>query len=428
MPTINTSVTPFANGSTGTTGVGSDTQFTFGGTWAVGDEWTLLLTDGTSGFQTQVGAGNVTGVVPVFAYTFDQKVYVLAGATTYFSAVGTATTWNDPNETSASFVTLSNFYNAPEDLVSMSVYQGRLAFFSRTTIEIYTVAANPAQWQRNQVLANVGTFAANSVVAYGDLDVYFLSDSGYRSLRVLETTLNATIDDVGSPIDLIIQAQLATLTDAQKAAASGFQDPKTRNYIGSIPNSDNTTSTLYCLSQHTESKVDAWSTWQATWNNQGTQQPFIPQNWVIFNGLGYTRDVSGLYVYGAPAADQYDNCVPTVISSYNLLDIKKPQTIKQVKGLGIVAFGGPVAGNTSTWQVSCSIDPFSNTFESVIDDSSQIQAQGTYSIIQSTTDAEGIGWSSQGTHAAFKAVGSGFGFLKFSEISIIYDEDTTIPG
>ena len=173
-----------------------------------GDVWTLLFSDNLTQNQVQVGAGTVTSLTPNFAFTFANKEYLLSGASTYFSAVGLPKTFNDPEADGNGYVTMSNYFSTPEDLVSIAPFQGRLAFFSRQTTYIWQVSADPDLWALQQIMQNVGTMAAQSVQPVGELDVFFLNDTGVRSLKARETTLNAYVDDAGSPIDSLIQGLL----------------------------------------------------------------------------------------------------------------------------------------------------------------------------------------------------------------------------
>ena len=95
--TITTTASGFSNGATAIAGVGQETTFTFGGTFVTGDNYTVILTDSATGVQTQIGFGDFTGVVPDYCFVFQNKVYVLAGAGVYFSALALPTTFNDPN-------------------------------------------------------------------------------------------------------------------------------------------------------------------------------------------------------------------------------------------------------------------------------------------------------------------------------------------
>ena len=203
-----TTATSLAGGTAGSNGQGGEFTFTVGGTWTNSDSITLTFTDLVTGLQTQIGAGNVSAIIPNYCFTFSKKVYVLSGPTTYFSEVNVPTSFNNPNGSGNGFVQMSNFYSNPESLVAIAPYQGRLVFFSRTTTQIWIVDANPLNWSLQQTLQNIGTFAPLSVQPLGDLDVMFLSDSGIRSLRARDNTLNAFVNDLGSPIDQLIQTSL----------------------------------------------------------------------------------------------------------------------------------------------------------------------------------------------------------------------------
>jgi len=263
VPSVNT-VGAFSGGINSYSGQGEEFTVTLGGTWALGDLVTLTFTDSTSAAQFQYGAGNVTGIGQAgvnqagFCYTFNNKVYILAGPSAFMSGIATPTVFNDPNGVGNGFVTMTDFYGTAENLVSMSVYQGMLAFFMRFTTLIYAPNANIDNWSLFQTLPNIGTFAPNSVQALGGLDVLFLSDTGIRSLRSRETTLNAYVTDIGSPIDSLIQASLATNTSAQNATACGIVEPSANRYWLYL------NGVIYVLSYFPSNKIVAWSTYTPT--------------------------------------------------------------------------------------------------------------------------------------------------------------------
>lgn len=429
MPTITTSCVPFAAGSTAVAGTGQDTTCAFSGAYNTGDKYTVLLTDAATGIQKQVGAGNVTGTQPTFAYVFQNKVYTLSGATTYFSALASASIWNDPNGTGNGFVSMSNWYSTPEDLIAIASYQGKLAFFSRSTTQIWTVAANPALWAQNQVMTNIGTFAAESVQSVGDFDVFFLSDTGVRSLRVQNISLNAYVDDLGSPIDSLVLAQLATLTPTQLASCTAVVEPTYHRYWLFVPNSAGTGGTMYVYSGFRSSKVSAWSTYQPTYSAAGTQTAFVPQNFIVYKGLVYTRDTTALYGYQVPVASGgalYDNCVATVTSPY--MDMKTPVTRKLALGLDMVAFGDFTTNpaDPCAWALSTSLDPISGIFSQVVNanfnpNTANQSVNPSNPAIQATSNSGSFPFQDRGTHFAFKATTSGTGSAVFSEIIYRYD-------
>lgn len=252
------------NGSAPSGGSGYQDRFTVGGTWAPNDTITITLTNNTSHLQTQIGAGYVTGIIPTYCFTFNEKVYALASATAYFSAVNDATTWNNPTGNNNGFVELSNWYATAENLVAASPYQGRLAFFSRFTTQIYIIDADPAKWQQQQILQNIGTLAPFSVQNLGDLDVMFLSDTGIRSLRARDLTLNAFVNDLGSPIDQLVLANIAANGTTLSSEAQSVVDPATGRYWLYL------NGTIYVLSYYPTNQVTAWSTYLPTYDAMGS--------------------------------------------------------------------------------------------------------------------------------------------------------------
>ena len=249
-------------------GLGMQYGIVLSGTLALGDKLTLTLTDALTGLQTQIGAGNVTGLgaaftsqYATFCSTFKNKVYVLAGATAYFSALGDPTIWDDPNAAGDSFITMSNFWAAPEPLVATAPYQGRLLFVSRRNVQIWATDPDPANYAITQVLPYIGTFAPLSVQAVGDMDVYMLYDSGVRSVRVRDASNNAIIADVGTPIDAILAPLIAALSDDQKAACCGIVDPAANRYWIYIPNPDDSPGTIFTFSYWPSSQIAAWGSY-----------------------------------------------------------------------------------------------------------------------------------------------------------------------
>ena len=251
-------------GAPPTGGTGEDWHFVVGGVWVPGDKITITLTDTLTGIATQIGAGYVTGVIPSYVITFNNKVYALSGSTYYFSALNAPTVWNSPTGVGNGFVTISNYYASAEQLQAAAPYQGRLAFINRRDVQIWAVDPIPANYALIQTLLNIGTYAPASVVAIGDMDVYMLYDSGVRSLRVRDASNNAIIADIGTPIDALIQAM------PQQPTACGIADPSANRYWLFIPNTDdpdNGVGKIYAFSYFPSSQIAAWSTYSPTWDS-----------------------------------------------------------------------------------------------------------------------------------------------------------------
>lgn len=358
MPTLGTTITPLAGGLTGSAGTGEDVNVAFLNTWDTNDKFTLLVINNTTAVQVGFGAGQVTGVIPNFAFTFLDKVYFLAGASVFFSTEGQPTLFNDVYSTSPTdgFVGMSNQYSAPENLQAIASYQGRLAFFSRNTIQIWQTDTNPALWANTQILANTGTMAPLSVQSVGDLDVLYLNDSGVRSLRPRVTDLNAYVDDVGSPIDALITAGL--IADANNGAlACGVVEPTANRYWLYL------NGVIYVRSEFPSSKVKAWTTYTPTFFLAGIQTTFVPQKFVVLGGRVYCLGTAGgstyVLLFGGTNNTSYD--ATQCIGQIPFLDCGSPGTMKSSVRLDMLM--------TGTWILKGSMNIYDNnlnTFKTII--------------------------------------------------------------
>lgn len=342
-------------------GQGQEWTVYVSGTWSNGDEYTVSLTDFQTGVLTQVGAGYVTDQQPTFLTTYNNKVYALSGPTVYTCASNQPTVWNNPNGIGNGFVTMSDYYNIQENLQAVVPFQGRLAFFSRYSIQVWVVDPLISNWQQVQVLTNIGTMAPNSVQGLGDFDVLFLNDSGIRSLRVLTTTLQGVINDIGSPIDQMIQQDIAQSGLATVAASQSIVDPGTRRYWLFIPNTSrpNGVGNIYVISYYPSSKISAWSTYDPSYISGGSTTYFTPQFFGVYLGQVWVRDTgNNVYQFGGSNNNTYDETKMTVILPF--LDGKRPGNKKKTIGFDLDV-SKVVSQN---WNVSISVDWPSGTFTS----------------------------------------------------------------
>lgn len=459
--TLVTTCIAVGGGTNPVAGTGMDTLLTVGGNWAVGDTFTIDLTNGSTGYQDQVGAGNVTGIPFSYVFTFGNKVFGLNASTVYACAIASPTTWNDPNGIGNGYITMSNWYATNEALLAGVPYQGRLAFFSRRTAQIWITDPNLSNWTQQQILTDIGTVASLSVQSLGDLDVLFLSDTGFRSLRVRDQSLNAYVNDIGSPVDQLIQTALLTGTPPTACAIVEPQANRYWCYLNGL---------IYVLSYFPSVKITAWSTYQPTYTNfispsgnsygalnnyvtyvatpgqvyywipganeiklvdgsnvyttsvrftaqtsslvcygtanasvtctLQTQTTFTPQKFLIFHGQVYCRDTTNFYVYGGAGNNTYDACVGTISTSW--LDAKKPVVRKMSKGFDAAFVGA--------WSFSIGMDPLNETQDYVW--------QGS----NSTFQHQSIPYTADGYHVRFTAATTGAAYASLGSLIFRYEE------
>jgi len=261
MGTLATTAKKLVGGVTEIAAVAKTMRFSVLGAWAIGDSFKITIVNPVSGLIVTIGTGPVTGLVPAFGFTYKRKLNVLCGTSWAISGIDLPTVFNDFNAPGRGVIELADYYAAPNAALAIGPYQGKAIPIGSQSTQVWTVASNLAQYNNDQVLDNTGTIAKLSAQAWGELDFYFLDETGVRSLRSRETTLNAVLTDIGSPIDIVIQSKLASCTAAEKAAACGIVDPTSGRYMLFIKD------TIYVLSNFPSAGVQAWATYKPTYQS-----------------------------------------------------------------------------------------------------------------------------------------------------------------
>src|SRR5262249_45957746 len=123
------------------------------------------------------------------------------------------------------------------------------------SVQIWNIDVDPAKNSQAQVLRNTGVIAPLSVEQHGDSDVFYLSDSGIRSLRARDSSTAALSDDVGTPVDDYV-TQVVQAMGAAVADADAVIEPIAGRYWLALGD------TVFVFSQFIGSKVAAWTTYQ----------------------------------------------------------------------------------------------------------------------------------------------------------------------
>jgi hypothetical protein len=308
-------------------------RFAFTGAWADGESWSLTLS--ADAINYTLGTGILSGTVPVFAQTLDDRLYICAGSALYFSGLGDSLSW-EQQDAQAGFIELLNRYSTAEDLQALATYQGGLLAVQRRTVQRWAIDPAPANFQQGQVLDNIGTFAPLTVKAIGEADVYMLYDSGVRSVRVRDASNNAILSDVGVPVDKLVKANLRALSDEEKAKACGAVDPETNAYWCFIPGPAGAEGVIYVFSKYETSGVAAWSTYRPT--SGAAKTVFTPEKFCLLDGRIYVRATDGtIYQYGGPTGNTYENCGVTADTPFSAA--QQPGTCKQFSGVDVAAEG-----------------------------------------------------------------------------------------
>lgn len=308
----------------GVTAIAQIVEFEIGGTFESADVFTITL-DGIE----YVIQGNSSGTGSA-ATTHLGKVYSPTGSLLYFCALDNPTLWG--SGVGAGWINLANQDAGSEELVTSEVYQQNLAVFAKRSIQIWSVEADDANNAHIQTLKNTGTRAPRSVATYGNRDLFYLSDSGVRSLKSRDSSNAAYTDDIGTPVDDHLGAYLLTVSQGTKEDAVSVIEPNSSRYWLAVGER------IYVFSFFPSSKISAWSTYEPG---------FTASEFATTDDRVFARAANAIYLYGGDNNNTYDTSMVTVQLSF--ISSEKPATYKQLNTFDMSA--------TNTWDVSLLVNP-----------------------------------------------------------------------
>lgn len=312
---------------------------TVGGTFEGADVFTLTI-DAIAYVTTGLASG-----MGITALTYQGKMYSVTTSLLEFSAL------NDPTSltgTGSGFINMTNQNEDNDALVGIKQYQNRIAVFSRDNIQIWVIAVDPSQNTFQQSVENTGALSVRSILQYGNIDVFYLNDTGVRSIRARDASNAPAVNDVGVAIDPFIQQYMTTLTGAQISRACATIDPLDGRYWLALHNR------IFVYSYFPGSKISAWTYYDLT-DDIGTADitemvKAGNRTYIRANGNGGDN----IYLYGGDGNMVYPNdgeCIATIALPY--LSASKPATIKGIKSFDV--------GLTGVWDAKLLPDPKDDT-------------------------------------------------------------------
>jgi hypothetical protein len=262
--------------------------------------------------------------------TYQEKVFAGAGPVLFFSAIADPTNYN-PASAGAGFIDLSTHTRGADEVTALARYQDFAAIFARRTIQIWFFDPDPTLSRQIQVLENTGTTAPKAVVPFGDTDVFYLDQSGIRSLRSRDISNNAFTTDIGSPVDPLVVADLCSCP-TQKAAS--VIEPLDGRLWMSLRNR------IYVFSYFPAARISAWSTYEPG---------FSVDDLVVFADRVYARAGDDFYVYGSQSGPyQYSDTVQAE-AWLPYLDADRPSQAKMIHGIDASCRG--------QWEIRVGLEP-----------------------------------------------------------------------
>lgn len=313
--------------------IASDTGATANGYqvfWTLQDGMNFSPANGTT---MNGGSSSTNSYVPgTFVKTVGSKVYSVSGPTLHFSGIRAPTQWTT-DAPGAGFIDMSEETSGAEDLRAVARYQDNLAIFAESVIQIWYIDPDPSLNRQLQTLNNTGTASALSVTQFGDNDLFYLNESGLRSLRARDSSNSAATTDIGVPIDTLVINALSGLTEIERSRIFGLIEPRDGRFWLIIKDR------IFVFSYFPGSKVSAWSTY-----NTG----FAIEEAVTFNRRVYVRAGNQIYVYGGLGPETVYDETPA-IARLPYLDANDPTATKILTGVDAAVSG--------VWEVRVHLDP-----------------------------------------------------------------------
>lgn len=331
-----------------------------------------------------------------FVKTIASKMYSVSGPNMHFSGIQQPTQWTT-DAVGAGFIDLSSESAGFEELVSLARYQNFVAAFAERGIQVWFVDPDPALYRITQTLNNTGTASANSVTQFGDEDVFYLDESGLRSLRSRASINIASTTDIGVPVDELVTAKLRELSDAERDAVYGLIEPASGRFWLIMKD------TIFVFSFFQSAQVSAWSTYTTT---DADGEPFDVSSAIVFGRRVYLRSGDTIYCYGGAATGRVldDATEADVWSPY--LDANKPTEKKQWTGIDVSCRG--------EWRVFAGMQPR----EDALDVEDEIGR-----VWETTFNADRIPFHHASTHASLRFRSVGGGEHKIGQMVLHYSGD-----
>ncbi len=267
-----------------------------------------------------------------FVRTIGSKMYSVSGPNMHFSGIQLPTGWTTDN-VGAGFIDMSTQASGSEELKALAKYQNNVAVFAETNIQIWYVDPDPSLNRQSQVLNNTGTGSPLSVTQFGDNDLFYLNESGLRSLRARDASNSAATTDIGVPVDTLVIDTLSSMSLDERERVIGLIEPRDGRFWLCMKNK------IFVFSFFSGAKVSAWSVY-----NPG----FNVQNAVVFGRRVYLRSGNTIYVYGGLGNDLvYDDTEAVAQTPY--LDADKPWLQKDFSGFDMAG--------TGEWKVYVAMNP-----------------------------------------------------------------------
>jgi len=243
-----------------------------------------------------------------------QKLYSNNGSNVRFCAATAARDWTTASN--AGFIPSDIHASGSDTVTGLGSFSGDLAIFYADSMQLWGVAADPANNLLKGTADQIGTLHGGTPISFAG-DLLFLAQEGFRTVSIAVLTNNLQESDSGTPID----AFRSEIADAASPVSVYY--PK----LGQVWCVNSTRA--YVLSYSKTSKLSAWAIFDF---------PFDVSVLTVLNNTLYCRYQDTIYQI-SPTATSDDGTPPLCTAELFYLDNKAPGLLKQFTGFDAAGVG-----------------------------------------------------------------------------------------
>lgn len=247
-----------------------------------------------------------------------QKMYAASGANVNYCKTGDCRDWTAVAD--AGFLPAGLQATGSDQVTALGQFQKSLVVFFSDSAQVWSVSSNPLANDLTGTVENVGTIYARAARASSG-DLFFLSQSGFRSISLLVLTANLQDADVGNPIDDLVVPSFGATDDPLS-----IYYPKLGQWwcINGA--------TVWPYSYSVTSKLKAWSEFTF---------PVSIDDATVLNQELYVRSGNDVYKVDKSIFKDGGSSIPLVDVQMYYQDAKLPNVVKQFTGQKHICKGTP---------------------------------------------------------------------------------------